>query len=760
MDKSLVNKVYEKVLGDSVVLPCPVHQKKGLYFEWSTNGYTIDDMYSSSRFKVHEETGNLKIKKLKLTDSGVYVCYAINGFGFVAGYVELHVMTLEGKRMKDGIHENKLPSKQAGPGASGIRKSSKIRASYKPIPIHPRIEEENFAFTGEDISLKFTAKGIPQPKFWWYLKGQPISAKVSSGQYREETVEVDNETVQATLTLFNVTSKLAGRYSVRALNEKGLTEAVFRVDVYPIFKSQIIGDYPSNITVNSGEQFKLSCRMRSHVQPRLQWIKRTEPLFVSHSTTSEYILSPCTHGTVVTSNSGSSSSSNFNLLSPTGIHVSSSSAGAAAAAATAVSSSSSSSSAAAAAAAGALRRVSPHEVSSIISSNTITLRPQSVLSPSSPAASASTSVTLGDCSGSSKSNRRRKPERRASRSSLIDGNTELEYIGDNVYENLLTIDKFNASHTGYYICFSYTSNEYRQIKVDIKSSHHRSAEESIDSVILLSTRDTSSSSSSSSSYSNVNSLAHGNLIAFHAVFWLIGSVIFLCCMASILFMLSIKKSLQPSPQASAAAINSVISSSKQSRGKRNQSSSSLSSPTGASTKFAEATGLHSVYKDIGIPLESMCRVPSQVSREVVSRHRNHLTQVVVESHLPPKNVNQRHCTCLRHQERGSISDSKVLSSLKSRSSESSTTKSNIYTINETGKSDHDHPWPIVRSINQVNLCHKCSMCNQSINSSPSGRSAGGHSSNYYSNERASRVSFASRTGGGGNYDSEEITVIN
>lgn len=206
-------------------------------------------------------------------------------------------------------------------------------------------------------------------------------------------------------------------------------------------------------------------------------------------------------------------------------------------------------------------------------------------------------------------------------------------------------------------------------------------------------------------------------------------------------MLSIKKSLQPSPH-----IHSVVSSSKP-RGKRNQSSSSTS------TKFAEATGAHAVYKDTGIPLELMCKVPSQMAREV-SRHRNHLTQVVVESHLPPKNVNQRHCTCLRHQEKESISDSKVLSSLKSRSSDSSVTKSNIYTINE--KTDHD-AWPIVRSINQVNLCSKCSMCNQSINSLPSGRSIS-HMGNYYSNERANRVSFASRTGE--NYDSEEITVIN
>ena len=698
MDESLLNKVFEKVVGDTVHMPCPVFHKKGLYYEWTNGGQIIDELYSSSRFRVEEDTGYLKIKKLKSTDSGVYVCRAVNGFGSAVGYIELQVMTLEAKRIKDGINENKLPNKLAeGPS---VPKKPKVRNSFKPIPIFPRTEHEIYTHIGQDVSLVFRAKGQPAPKAWWYFKSHPLPNKLSPSQYKEETTYSDIETMVTTLTLFNVTTKLAGKYSVRAVNEKGLTEAVFILGVYPLFKTEIVGEYPVNLTIPQGDSLKLSCKMRAHNEPRIQWIKRSEPLILQQSTNRVYTVT-CPNSHIP------------NSIPPSGILLSPPA---------------SPSSSSPAITASPLHGPSGNQVNSMISSNTITLTPKNVLSPVNSLGKSTSSTSTGPTSDCTNHRRRRNhpplvsDRRKAIVSEIISSKSTLGYIGNNIFESILVIDDFNVSDIGYYICLSLATNELRQIKVEMAPKQF--ANQLLEAATSLATRE------HSSSFSTVNQFNHTNFIAFHAIFWLIGSVIFLCCMASILFLLSVKKSLQASNNLHPSAMD---------RSKRHQMPAN-------STPFIEATNIHTL-NDLPIHLEPVTTVKSNVQSSI-GRQRVGLTEVVIENHMVPKNSNERQFVCSRHR---SSRPGHFGPKMNEPADPHSSPRNNLFKMNDQ-TCDQWSPTP---SSNDKS--DKCS-CSQSFNSCPSGRSVV-HSGNYYPGERANRTAIY-RNYYNGKYDSDEITVIN
>uniref|UniRef100_T1L1C8 Ig-like domain-containing protein n=1 Tax=Tetranychus urticae TaxID=32264 RepID=T1L1C8_TETUR len=74
--------------GSLAVLPCPVDRDENMFIEWSKDGSSLTVFDSRHR---PTASGSLRIIDTELTDSGMYKCSAINGFGSVEMTVQLIV---------------------------------------------------------------------------------------------------------------------------------------------------------------------------------------------------------------------------------------------------------------------------------------------------------------------------------------------------------------------------------------------------------------------------------------------------------------------------------------------------------------------------------------------------------------------------------------------------------------------------------------------------------------------------------------------
>ncbi|XP_022258345.1 fibroblast growth factor receptor-like 1 [Limulus polyphemus] len=77
--------------GETVHLECNAKADSGkLFYEWYKDGEILET-YFRNRFDITEETGILQIRSTKCSDSGVYTCEAVNGFGSVKFSINLRV---------------------------------------------------------------------------------------------------------------------------------------------------------------------------------------------------------------------------------------------------------------------------------------------------------------------------------------------------------------------------------------------------------------------------------------------------------------------------------------------------------------------------------------------------------------------------------------------------------------------------------------------------------------------------------------------
>ena len=79
-------------LGEDVKIQCPISGNPTPIIEWKKGGETIDYTFIRIRTKGRQ----LRIKKSQETDTGVFICKGVNGFGNVEVRVDLIVIgTLE-----------------------------------------------------------------------------------------------------------------------------------------------------------------------------------------------------------------------------------------------------------------------------------------------------------------------------------------------------------------------------------------------------------------------------------------------------------------------------------------------------------------------------------------------------------------------------------------------------------------------------------------------------------------------------------------
>lgn len=272
----LYDKPVQKLIGEIVILECPVMSETTVFFEWKRGEDPVEDL---PRFKVFEETGVLKIKNAKITDSGTYVCNAVNGYGQIDVHVRLEVLTVEQMRQKNGIDQNKLPvdaivtlppptpKPPAGP-------KNPIR-QYKPYLVNTKLEEEVMKYEGENVTLPCKFEGRPTPEIRWYFKGEPLSTHMNKSLY-SLSIATEGDFTEAKIMIPHVSENSTGRFTCQATNKKGSKSANIHLVVFPDTRPEIIGEHPLNSTFVEGQTITLYCRVRCTEEPSIQWIRKKE----------------------------------------------------------------------------------------------------------------------------------------------------------------------------------------------------------------------------------------------------------------------------------------------------------------------------------------------------------------------------------------------------------------------------------------------------------------------------------------------------
>ncbi len=233
-------------LGDEVKLTCPIEGKPVPYVDWHKDGDKILE-YLWPRFKPNRR--NLKIRDAQLSDSGVYLCRGVNGFGSVEIVINLIVIDpAEYPELADG----ELP--ELAPPAL-TQETVNFREDY----------ELRF---GDSITLSCSATGKPLPTITWYKDGVEILAynKVKR-----------NGRSDSELRLINLTGDETGIYSCTAENLAGKVKKEYRLAVRTaVVESPVFYTTPTNQTVAAGGQAVLDCRVRSTVPTTIKWLKKLD----------------------------------------------------------------------------------------------------------------------------------------------------------------------------------------------------------------------------------------------------------------------------------------------------------------------------------------------------------------------------------------------------------------------------------------------------------------------------------------------------
>ena len=219
--------------GEDIKMVCPVHGNPPPMVEWSKDGEKID--YSWTRVKTNKNY--LKLRSAAKTDTGVWLCRAVNGFGSVSVKVELVVTEVS-------------------------QSESELLQIAAPVftktthNLHNTVKK----LTGESLKIPCEALGSPKPQMSWLHNGRPVSGSKSG-----------------VLSFDKLEESHSGVYTCLATNLAGTGKMQFHVTVEsPRVELPGIG-HVDNVTVVTGESAMLQCRVSSGLKPSIQWLRRVEP---------------------------------------------------------------------------------------------------------------------------------------------------------------------------------------------------------------------------------------------------------------------------------------------------------------------------------------------------------------------------------------------------------------------------------------------------------------------------------------------------
>ncbi|CAG0881134.1 unnamed protein product [Cyprideis torosa] len=279
--------VVEEV-GKQVKLVCPAEGFGELIFEWFKEGVRLPEY--DPRVRINPTSPVLKIKSVEVSDSGVYRCEAINGFGKVASDVELVVFNRDDPPSKPQVTQVSIPT------GSGFG------------PVNPRQEDRpiiRFQKTaGDSLTLRCLANGNPKPQVKWYKDQEPkalqsIEHHASSVEYSSRASTPSSWSLEIPVLKSSVHS---GLYTCVAKNSLGEDRVSFRVEVsgddlpeilppHPRNETAQLGNpasflwddlpeilppHPRNETAQLGNPASFLCRVRSDSVLHIKWLKRID----------------------------------------------------------------------------------------------------------------------------------------------------------------------------------------------------------------------------------------------------------------------------------------------------------------------------------------------------------------------------------------------------------------------------------------------------------------------------------------------------
>ena len=222
-------------LGSEVKLVCPVEGNPLPWIEWYKGSEAID--YQWTRYRTNKRS--LKIKEVDLSDSGVFTCKGINGFG--KEQIEISLVVIDPLDFP-GLPDGELPD------VSPPQFKSKSVTEAEILVARP----------GQEVRLSCEAEGKPQPEVSWRKNGYNLLDKQGS----------------SVLVIQNLMERDAGTYSCLARNVVGEVKREFSLEIEKEM-TDLTG--PTNKTVTEGDTEVLECQVGTNERPIIKWLKKLEP---------------------------------------------------------------------------------------------------------------------------------------------------------------------------------------------------------------------------------------------------------------------------------------------------------------------------------------------------------------------------------------------------------------------------------------------------------------------------------------------------
>ncbi|XP_053276825.1 fibroblast growth factor receptor 1-A isoform X1 [Pleuronectes platessa] len=248
-------ELFTLYLGERLDLSCSAKE------QLHAVNWTKDHMVVADGEHTHLRNGQLEIKAVELTDSGLYACTT---FGNISLYFNV---TVDLASSEDDDEEEESSSEE-----------SKLLGSQKLLPMAPqwaqpeKMEKKLHAVpASKTVKFRCQANGNPTPTLKWFKNGREFKRDHRIGGFKVR----DHVW---TIIMESVVPSDKGNYTCVVENNYGSINHTYQLDVVersphrPILQAGL----PANRTVAVGSDVEFECKVFSDPQPHIQWLKHIE----------------------------------------------------------------------------------------------------------------------------------------------------------------------------------------------------------------------------------------------------------------------------------------------------------------------------------------------------------------------------------------------------------------------------------------------------------------------------------------------------
>ncbi|KAL1775484.1 hemicentin-1 isoform X4 [Sigmodon hispidus] len=313
--------------GTSVSLECESNAVPPPVITWSKNGRTITD---SSHVEILTGGQMLHIKRAEVSDTGQYVCRAINVAGRDDKNFHLNVYvppTIEGPEREVVVEivsnpvtltcdatgipppiitwlKNHKPIENSDPlevhilsGGTKLQiarpqrsdsgnytciasnmegKAQKDYVLFLQVPpsiAGAEVPSEVSVLLGENVELVCNADGIPIPQLQWLRDGKPIV----DGETERISITEDG----STLNIYRALTSDGGKYTCVATNPAGEEDRIFNLNIYVPPKIRGNKEEAERLMALVDTSVNIECKAMGTPPPQISWLKNGLPLPLS-----------------------------------------------------------------------------------------------------------------------------------------------------------------------------------------------------------------------------------------------------------------------------------------------------------------------------------------------------------------------------------------------------------------------------------------------------------------------------------------------